>query len=174
MLLKSKSQDNIDIRLQPGDFLFFRSNGAPWDVAINAVSEYTHVAVYTGNGKVIDANLFSGVSEYRLNICLDYDVFRINNLSPRECRLMIKELRKHKGSRYDIIGATSSGAIILANKLFKTNYSIPKQKDSMEHCSELATHGLRIIEPDFMKGTDAEFVMPDNLYQKSERMGFVY
>lgn len=64
--LDDEKRAEMDQILQPGDFVLQTDNNFPgWQISQRLLfgAEYSHVAMYVGDGKIIDADTGSGVSE---------------------------------------------------------------------------------------------------------------
>lgn len=62
-------KDLLLAALKPGDMLLYSSNGAfGWGIKFKTASEFTHVALYIGDGKQREFREFIGAQECPLNI----------------------------------------------------------------------------------------------------------
>lgn len=143
-----------------GDLIFFQSNGAIWDKAILLVSPmFTHVGIYTEDGKMIDSNFWRGVKEDKFKLYKGCVICRIKTASEQDIEKMINKMKSFEGQTYDVWGAIWAGIL---NKLHIPLYR--QEKDKMKHCSELVCEGIRAFEPYFGYGRSAETIMPDDIF----------
>lgn len=156
-------------KLMKGDIIFFKTNGSAQDIFINQASFYTHVALYLGRGIIIDSDVFNGVHEHDLDNSLDYHVYRIKDLTESELRSLIKEFRKLKGRKYDIIGAVQGWLVKMLSRNFGFYFNAGDQKDNNHHCSEamaiaLNNSGISKIS------LNPENLMPDDIILSTSRL----
>lgn len=155
--------------MEVGDFVFFKTNGSAQDIFINQASYYTHVALHIGNGIIIDSDVFNGVHEHSLDTSLDYHVYRIKDLTKHERMSLIKEFRKLKGRKYDILGAVQGWVVKLLSRNFWLYFNAGDQKDKKHHCSEavsivLNNSGIAKIS------LNPENLMPDDIILSTSRL----
>ncbi|MEO1641889.1 MAG: YiiX/YebB-like N1pC/P60 family cysteine hydrolase [Pseudomonadota bacterium] len=101
-------RDVTQTDLQPGDLIL--STSAAWvsqEIREHTNSPVSHVAIYIGDGQVIEA-IDGGVTIHSLTNALTDDyyaaAYRVDGLTPEDRQRMVRWLRTQEGRPYDVIG----------------------------------------------------------------------
>lgn len=91
------------MKMEAGDVLFFKGTDAV-SKAISWVegSSYTHVALYTGNGKLIEANYGITTQERDILPSEVFEVHRFKDITEAQRTKMIAAARQLIGYKYDV------------------------------------------------------------------------
>lgn len=152
---------NSSDAIQPGDIIFFPSNGAPWDFLIQLVSpRFTHVGVIDNDTKWMhDANLF-GIGRHKYKSYKGVTVRRIKGATKHQIDALIRQMQDKDIKQYDLFGA------IWAAILRKFNLNPDHNDgDKLHHCSERVTFELRSIGFNPLPHVSEESVFPDDLFE---------
>jgi len=105
-------------KLQKGDLLLVKGTHLS-SIIIRCMtqSQYSHVAIYKGNGKLIEA-ISSGVQEdfiMKYNK-MDYDIYRHKTATPSDLENMIANMSLKYGTGYDFLGIVGICYYLLTGK----------------------------------------------------------
>ncbi|MDB5084083.1 MAG: hypothetical protein JWN30_969 [Bacilli bacterium] len=140
-LFTDKVGEGMSVDLQVGDLLFVRGN-LKFSSLIKRFtkSDYSHVAVYVGNGAVVEALLlgkvrYTALSKYKS----DYDVYRYKRqLTAEQQFSIVHYLHAHIGTSYDYFDLL----VLMILFLFNVRLQL-KQSSRRMLCSELARNCYR-------------------------------
>ena len=120
-------------------------------------SQWSHVGIYDGFGKVISAVPFKGViyKNYgeMFEKCSNVGVYRVKDMTKQRADKVIEFCEKHRDTKYDFMQAAVLGWRILTDGL-KTNTGDPNPDNFV--CSELVAEAFASIGINFGK-------IPDNV-----------
>lgn len=147
------------LNLEIGDIIFEKGRGPiSWCIKKVTNSEYSHVAVYYGNGLVIHSHLLGGVHITNLKSIGEYDVYRIKEgLTDKQKTLMKSACIDYLGMQYDlpqIFGYLWTAVFEGDNKLNNPNLVI---------CSELVDILYNVLGYDLLEGRLLGDVTPEQL-----------
>lgn len=133
--------------LQPGDIVLSTDNLYPgWQIfeKILGNSDYTHVGIYEGRGRILEARSGHGVIRNYLRRCLkgyqSIKVVRPAYKSPDDVKAMLLYAKKQLGKDYDV--------------------TFDSRTDDRIYCSELVAKSLERADPDLAVRPQVIFGIP--------------
>jgi len=148
----------IAFKMHKGDIVLSKEQTTmSWLVRKVTKSNWSHVGIYNGLGKVISSVPFRGVvyKNYgdMFDVCSNVCVYRVKDLSEEKADEVLKFCDSKQGIKYDFAQAALLGWRIVFNTL-ETAKSDPNPNNFV--CSELVAEAFHSVGIDFGK-------IPDNV-----------
>jgi len=144
------------LKIERGDLVLSKEQSPiSWILRKISKSQWSHVGIYDGRGKVISAVPFKGVvyKSYgdMFSKCTNVGVYRVKGLSVEKADKVIEFCEKHKDTKYDFMQAAVLGWRILTKSL-KTNTGDPNPNNFV--CSELVAEAFESVGVSFARIAD--------------------
>ncbi len=141
--------------LKPGDILLSTERGGLSSaIRYATLSDYSHAALYLGNGKIIDAT-GTGVKVRNLSALAGpaerVGVIRVKSLSSRQADQIVRAATRLKGKWYNFAGLVTSNLDGLTYPVRKSFHAITGKRLTVSaasltpgyYCSELVIHAFK-------------------------------
>ena len=157
-LTKPDSQSISPSSLLPGDMILSKSNGWTGDRIANVAGpHFSHVSMYVGDGKIVEAIPLKGVVVRSLQDAIgDTELaiaYRHNHMTPLQAFAATLFAASHEGDNYDYIGAATSPSELLCGIGFS----------SAKFCSELVTAAINDVGSD-LSGKSPSCTTPGDIF----------
>jgi len=128
--------DGLENMLQKGDLILVRKRPGiiPWLIRTRTKSEYSHSAIYVGDGQIIESDIPDGVIKSPIKRYDHYDVYRNRLMTPEKAKEICDWLETKLGYKYDYMGVAG----IFFDGFTKSKGNNPFDEKGRYWCFELS------------------------------------